>query len=307
MFYKCLDVLASSMFLVGSICFLPTYAWNVPVFILGCRLFVYGSAAYSFLCVYNLSEAVNAQGCRSLEALESGLYLWGSFCFLVGTLYYWPEQGHVAAYIAYMEDTVGGGNFPEAPLASPLESVVQIGDAVEAREIIARLSSRKRREAFGAVHDTGGKLAVYVNSFSHEFYGSILFVVGSVFFALGATTNLVKQRNVRTRELSNWVASLMQLSGSVFFVMGSVAFLPAMGATHRMACIGSYSFLVGSLLYLVGAGLRAPPSSESAMASQVLISEGSGFTAVHSPKGGQRPIVGAIGDMSNRKGYNAIC
>jgi len=306
-FYKCLDVLASLMFLAGSVCFLPSYAWNIPVFILGCRLFVYGSSAYCLLCVYNLSEALKNQRWRSFDALESGLFLWGSVCFLIGTIYYWPDQGHLAPYIAYMEDKVVGQEFNEGPRQSPLEPIAQIGEIVQAREIIAHISSHKMQEAIAAVHDSGGNLAMYVNSFQREFYGSVLFVVGSLFFAFGACANLLKQHTMRIWEFSNWVASLMQVSGSFFFITGSCAFLPEMGASQRIACVGSYSFVFGSLLYLLGACLRVPPMHEVSAANRPYSAEGNCVPKLPSRDGDQRLLDGTTTDTLSRKSYSTMC
>ena len=51
-----LELGANLMFAVGSTCFLPAYAHDMDVFLIGCGLFVFGSFLYCCICVYTLCE-----------------------------------------------------------------------------------------------------------------------------------------------------------------------------------------------------------------------------------------------------------
>ena len=49
-----LELGANMMFAVGSMCFLPAYAHDMDVFLLGCGLFVFGSFVYCCITIYTL-------------------------------------------------------------------------------------------------------------------------------------------------------------------------------------------------------------------------------------------------------------
>lgn len=97
-------------------------------------------------------------------------------------------------------------------------------------------------------------IAQYLNLFSPEFEGTLLFIAGSVMFAMAAFTNALNQRKFddRTSTMLTATTSLYML-GSLLFVGGSVAFLPDLGCNDQMLNIGAWSFIVGSLFFLVGA------------------------------------------------------
>lgn len=97
-------------------------------------------------------------------------------------------------------------------------------------------------------------LAQYFNLFSPEFEGTLLFIAGSILFAMAAFTNALNQRtsdDIASRLLT-MVTSLYML-GSILFVGGSVAFLPDLGCNLRMMTIGAWAFIIGSTLFLIGA------------------------------------------------------
>jgi len=87
-----LDISAGIIFVIGSVCFLPPYSDDVQVFLAGCLLFVIGGVIYLIICSCSLSEALAEKGFWTLEAAENGLYLFGSWLFVVGTFLYWPEK-----------------------------------------------------------------------------------------------------------------------------------------------------------------------------------------------------------------------
>lgn len=78
-------------------------------------------------------------------------------------------------------------------------------------------------------------------------------MVGSAFFAFASFVNGLNQRSfdTLTNQLLTAVTSLY-LGGALFFVMGSVAFLPDLGCNGTMVCIGATLYILGSLLLGIG-------------------------------------------------------
>lgn len=96
-------------------------------------------------------------------------------------------------------------------------------------------------------------LGAYFNWFSPEFEGSLLFIVGSLLFAAAAFINGLSQRCFQTTESRMLTATTsLYMAGSLFFVMGSVAFLPELGCNDQMIALGAWCFLIGSALFIVG-------------------------------------------------------
>lgn len=98
-----LDIIAAIVFVIGSFCFLPPYSDDIDVFLAGCILFVVGGVFYLAICVCSFCEALSQKGLMTFEAGENGLYLVGSWLFLVGTFLYWPPEAHYK-HIENMKD-----------------------------------------------------------------------------------------------------------------------------------------------------------------------------------------------------------
>jgi len=96
-------------------------------------------------------------------------------------------------------------------------------------------------------------LGVYFNLFSPEYEGTLLFILGSAFFAFAAFVNGLNQRSFDTLSSQMLtVTTTLYMAGSLLFVMGSVAFLP----DHRwMLTIGAWCYIIGSSLYVLGSVL----------------------------------------------------
>lgn len=93
----------------------------------------------------------------------------------------------------------------------------------------------------------------FFNWFSPEFEGTVLFIIGSLFFAMASYVNGLSQRGFDTpikKMLA--AATTCYMVGALLFVMGSVAFLPELGCGQRMEEFGAALFVIGSLLYLIG-------------------------------------------------------
>lgn len=245
-----LDLSASVTFLVGSSCFLPEYASNVATFMHGCDFFVFGSLIYCVVTTYTLVEAVKTKGALSFEAYENGLYLAGSASYLIGTWLYWPEPGHVAPYIEYM----GGTERVSRP---------HVGDVMfELRRSTSASKMNETpmnfhlwKESFAQQHQhhkSSGLLSIDLNMYYHEWTGSVLFIIGSLFFTLAAFTNALKQRKFLEWNAVIISASSLYMAGSLQFVMGSVCFLPELGADWAMARFGAWCFISGSIMYMLG-------------------------------------------------------
>lgn len=89
------DILGGVLFLVGSACFLPPYSHDLQIFLAGCIIFVVGSAFYVVVCTFTLAEAYVEKGVCSWEFCENSLYLLGSWLYLIGTVFYWPEDAQI--------------------------------------------------------------------------------------------------------------------------------------------------------------------------------------------------------------------
>mmetsp|Transcript_85695 Transcript_85695/g.239497 ORF Transcript_85695/g.239497 Transcript_85695/m.239497 type:complete len:276 (+) Transcript_85695:179-1006(+) len=102
-------------------------------------------------------------------------------------------------------------------------------------------------------------LGVYFNLFTSEFEGTLLFIFGSLLFAMAAFVNGLSQgqNTGQPDEHGGLLAATTSLymAGSLLFVVGSVAFLPDLGCSEQMLCIGAWCFIVGSALYVIGGSI----------------------------------------------------
>lgn len=196
-----IDILSGLIILIGSACFLPSFAQDMDIFILGCALFVVGTTGYLIISIFTLSEAIYENGLESLEACENSLYVAGSLLFNAGTILYWPDEGNWPITVASKELLPGQ----------------------------------------------------FFNWFSPEFEGTVLFIIGSLFFAMAAYVNGLSQRDFDTpiQKLLT-AATTFYMMGALLLVMGSVAWLPELGCGQRMEEFGAVMFVIGSLAYVIG-------------------------------------------------------
>jgi len=98
----------------------------------------------------------------------------------------------------------------------------------------------------------------YFNLFEAEYEGTLLFIAGSVMLAMAAFANALNRRVLDASASRMLVVSaLCNVSGSLLFVLGSVAFLPEVASSSAMILypieeIGAWCFVVGSALYVAG-------------------------------------------------------
>lgn len=198
------DIIAGLTFVAGSTCFLPVFSVDVPVFLIGCYLFIGGSILYFLVCLFCFVEALQEKGRGTFEVWENALYLLGCALFFIGTFLYMPEQ--------------------------------------------------EECDEFARGSKTCANIAQEVNRYDEEFFGSVLFAVGSVIFAIAAFLNAMGQR-----QYDQWTHNMLSiitfcyLFGSILFAMGSVCFLPHMGCEDDMLAVGAWMFIIGSAAFLFGA------------------------------------------------------
>jgi len=103
----------------------------------------------------------------------------------------------------------------------------------------------------------GLSLGVYFNLFTPEFEGTLLFILGSLLFAMAALVNGLNSyafsqasHSLGSRLLL--ATTLLYMAGSLLFVLGSVAFLPNLGWGEHMETFGASCFVAGSALYVFG-------------------------------------------------------
>merc|ERR550514_772362 len=97
-------------------------------------------------------------------------------------------------------------------------------------------------------------IGYYFGLWRAEFEGAILFIVGSVLFAMAAFVNGLNHQHPWDSASSKAMtaSTSLYMIGGVLFAMGSVAFLPDLGCNHQMEMIGAVMFIVGSIVYTLG-------------------------------------------------------
>lgn len=96
-------------------------------------------------------------------------------------------------------------------------------------------------------------LGVYFNLFTPEFEGTLLFIFGSVLYAIAAFVNGVSQGNGHTDYSGLFSATTsLYMAGSLLFVVGSFAFLPDFGITEQIVTMGAWCYIIGSALFVIG-------------------------------------------------------
>lgn len=197
------EIIAAVIFVLGSVCFLPSFSKDLEVFLAGCALFIVGAVIYVVVCLITYLEAAAEKGVFSYEAWEHALYTVGSWVFLAGTVLYWPREAH-HSYIKALQGCSLGQYFN---LFSPeFEGSVLfiIGSLMfAAAAFINALNQRK-------LYEDISKLLTAITSLYMA--GSLLFVIGSVAFLpdLGCNTQMLT------------IGAWCFIVGSVFYLIGSL-------------------------------------------------------------------------------------
>lgn len=206
--------------------------------VVACVMFVPGSVC--FLPRFSRQEGYLLIGCRiyvvasvilcviCLLALGEAISLKGHASFEV-----WENALYLAGSVAYL---VGSVLFiPEAPKSSMLETFINLGRAMPMMSLTDLCDSLDG---------------------DHQLAGSILFIIGSVLFALAAFTNALNLR--KFDDLSSQfltVTTTSYLVGSLLFAMGSISFIPHVGCGESMLAIGAWNFIVASIFFVIGSAV----------------------------------------------------
>mmetsp|Transcript_775 Transcript_775/g.1476 ORF Transcript_775/g.1476 Transcript_775/m.1476 type:complete len:276 (+) Transcript_775:99-926(+) len=187
--------------------------------------FVVGS--FCFLPAFSHDLEVFKLGC--------GLFIFGSFFYCCITLYTLCEAVHFHDDLLSFE-SLEHVLYMLGSLLYLIGTVMYWPPAVE-EDRLAWLAHRL-------------SLGVYFNLFSVQFEGTMMFMVGSAFYAFAAFVNGLNQRSfdTLTNQLLTTVTSLY-LGGALMYVMGSVAFLPDLGCNETMVHIGACLFILGSVIF----------------------------------------------------------
>lgn len=202
-FIEALDIIAAVIFVVGSVCFLPKYSHDLQVFMLGCVLFVVGSVVYCGICLFALIEALKEKGLPSLEAGENGMYLLGSWLFLVGTFLYWPAEAHYK-YIEHVKDMSLGQYFNLFEPEFEGTVLFAIGSVLFA---FAAFTNALNIRGFD---DWTAKTLSAITS---------LYMAGSLLFAMGSIAFLP---NLGCNEQMTTIGAWCFIIGSVLFLIGGI-------------------------------------------------------------------------------------
>jgi len=201
---------------------------------------------------------------EALDILAGGIFLWGSVCFLPRysydlTVFLWGCFLFVLGSAIYLVITAftmceglcerGWKNFEF------LENIMYVvGSWFFFSGTVLYWPEKSQYENILTVQEFS--LGQYFNLFSPEFEGTVLFIAGSLLFALAAFTNALNHRKFE-EDLGSMLSAITSLYmlGALLFVVGSIAFLPDLGCSDVMLNIGATCFIGGSCFYLVGSVL----------------------------------------------------
>lgn len=108
-----LFVAASAMFVRGSLDFFPDA--SAQSYLEGCELFFAGSAAYLWLAIFNAYEVIedarlSGKPVAPANIVEQGLYVIGSYLFLLGTSLFTPDLSPGLDTAAAVAESAGGAD-----------------------------------------------------------------------------------------------------------------------------------------------------------------------------------------------------
>lgn len=206
-----LDLIASIIFVVGSVCFLPEYAKEVDLFVFGCNLFVGGSIVYVLIAGLSLAETVQQKGWSAFEAWEYMGWVFGSVVFLIGTVLYFPDR-----------ETCERG-------AEELNN----NHATDVCHSLAQHVNKNSKQFWGTILFISGSsmfvIAIFINALTQTKFESknermvavisFNFLVGSLLFCMGSIAFLP---NMGCGPEMVTIGAWMFIIGGGFFVVGSI-------------------------------------------------------------------------------------
>lgn len=198
-----LDIIAGLIFVWGSACFIPHYSKELSTFLLGCGLYIIGGFLYVIICSVTLLEAIIENGWFTFESFENCMYMLGSWIFLAGTVLYWPEEAQYEHIEALQECSLG----QYFNLFSPEFEGTLLFIAGSVLFCFAAFANALNQRRFD---QAVAKLLTAITSLYMA--GSLLFVMGSVAFL----------PNLGCNEQMLTIGAWCFIVGSVFFVIGAI-------------------------------------------------------------------------------------
>lgn len=81
------------------------------------------------------------------------------------------------------------------------------------------------------------------------FWGSLVYLIVTVYDLLESISNLKSQDHVTGKETTELSSAIIYTIGTVLFILGSLFFLPQI----QLMSFGAWCFIIGSVLFVVGA------------------------------------------------------
>eukprot|EP00931_Biecheleriopsis_adriatica_P093092 TRINITY_DN66848_c0_g1_i1.p1 TRINITY_DN66848_c0_g1~~TRINITY_DN66848_c0_g1_i1.p1 ORF type:complete len:282 (-),score=44.75 TRINITY_DN66848_c0_g1_i1:169-1014(-) len=216
------DLAGASIWLVGCVFFLPTLAKDSAIYLWGCVLFIIGEWIYIALGVHSLRQAVSSTGYCSAPMAEAVGTILGGAMFFVGTVLFLPKDMAALDLFAW---TV---------------SAMKEGTDGWGSELL-NLPGNDKETAKEA---------------GHLFAGTVFFVLGSLGFSFSSFANALGMESLKTQADQLSVASTtLHMGGGLLFCLGSMGFIAQVGCDSRMVAIGAWCFILGCILFMLGAVL----------------------------------------------------
>ena len=189
------------------------------------------------------------------ETINAIAYKIGGILFVIGSYFFFPNQAQYSH--------IGGVIFL---IASLIYLVVNVHDMAEIRRYWKSHTAHNRQDRLeyfaGATYMMGTLSFVLGRVVGFEVIGypiasAWLFIIGSVLFVFGASTNvflIIRAESVQLLQLMN-LTSITFIVGSVLYAIASVPYLWAFESpTDHLLILNflAWQYLLGSLLFLLG-------------------------------------------------------
>lgn len=214
--FDLIDLFSAAIWLVGCVCFLPVF---VDFLAWGCLFFMIGEWGYIAIGLGLFREALRGSGCCSSGAWEGIGCALGGASFFIGTILFLPERLDVPAPMESMVTTI------KAFFVGSSWLLNLPGDAVD-----------------------------QIEKADATFEGAIFFITGSICFSMSSFCCALGLHSFIGRvNRFALLSAILHMGGGLLFCIGSVGFISQVGCGSRLVAFGSWSFMVGCLLFISGA------------------------------------------------------
>jgi hypothetical protein len=259
---------------------------GISLFIIGSVIFIV-APSYDMYRAQKLRDSTQISHLSFLiELVIAVLYIGGSCLFVVGSVYFFPALYHEYAVTMFV---VGSFCFFAATISSPLanfwryvtrvtqvEKFNQVSKWAEENQMSAvdvlfgnrnlpplinlKAIDPKKAHVLTLITDISGNvggLCFIVGSFA--FYseydsptiGSILFALGSLLFFIGSCANFVKNDAWSATDKGLTINACLYMFANFLFIIGSIAFVPAVEEELGGTDLGISLFIIGSVIFIV--------------------------------------------------------